>query len=414
MEIIIGKSKTTGNPIPFGTNEHAVQVIIGGAKTTLGVYISNIRTEINGLIAKLNAISDPEVPVGEIHSLEELNGRLTALEDVINLGETTDVNTIIDRFNEIVDFLNGISETDTLSGLISSITTSINTLKTNLENRMDSRYIDVSTINMGQVYNRFYRTKYNIYVDSLNPVEQRSISRNGPVYKHDYSEKWSKYAYVNSGYCLVCKLGFNEYNDWKANNLRPAFNIRGDVTVGIAVITNDDVEDANNGNINLLSADGNTITKSFVLTPSTSTNFFEWRISYPQDDTENYAKGNAIITAIDAAIATASSSPKAFNIYIVAINNTHNNILGLADTGSIYARVREEIVFGRITDSHPDNLFRFYYNQYLEDEDGNGGLFEKIEDTTWSLASQDIKNLWVDGNYSYSSVSNIISVTFDS
>ena len=136
MEIIIGKSKTTGNPIPFGTNEHAVQVIIGGAKTTLGVYISNIRTEINGLIAKLNAISDPEVPVGEIHSLEELNGRLTALEDVINLGETTDVNTIIDRFNEIVDFLNGISETDTLSGLISSITTSINTLKTNLEKKI--------------------------------------------------------------------------------------------------------------------------------------------------------------------------------------------------------------------------------------------------------------------------------------
>lgn len=51
-----------------------------------------------------------------------LTNKVTALEDLV----ATDSDAVIDKFNEIVAFLNGIGATDTLQGLLADIATQIN------------------------------------------------------------------------------------------------------------------------------------------------------------------------------------------------------------------------------------------------------------------------------------------------
>ena len=55
--------------------------------------------------------------------LETLNGKVAALESLVAEGD--DPTSAIDKFNEIVDFLNHITNTETLEGIVSGINTSI-------------------------------------------------------------------------------------------------------------------------------------------------------------------------------------------------------------------------------------------------------------------------------------------------
>lgn len=79
-----------------------------------GIPSSDLTTAIQQLLTAASTALQPA-------DLNELNGKVAALESLI----AEDADGIIDKFNEIVDFLAGIGDTDTLAGVIAGINEAI-------------------------------------------------------------------------------------------------------------------------------------------------------------------------------------------------------------------------------------------------------------------------------------------------
>lgn len=160
MEIIVGKSKTTGNPAAYGTHSDAVQVGSGSSRETLTqaldkkqgtiIDLDEIRSNAQAGVAHAgngdvhvttsqkttwnDKYSKPSggIPQSDLSSavqallnkagsslqpgdLGTLNSKVSALESLMSEG--TNPTKAIDKFNEIVAFLSGFENTETLSQL---------------------------------------------------------------------------------------------------------------------------------------------------------------------------------------------------------------------------------------------------------------------------------------------------------
>ena len=93
-----------GDDIKY-TNE----ALNGGAESTVGAALNDLYNQL-----KSSASSE---------DLETLQGKVEALEKLMS--EEDNVDTAIDKFNEIVDFLKNISNTQTLEGIVGGINDAI-------------------------------------------------------------------------------------------------------------------------------------------------------------------------------------------------------------------------------------------------------------------------------------------------
>ena len=91
------------------------------------ITLANIRRAIYCLNKKINLL-------GEEHSniIEELSNKVSTLESLIS--DEDNPTAAIDKFNEIVAFLDSIENTETLQGLLGDIILSIPTKVSELEN----------------------------------------------------------------------------------------------------------------------------------------------------------------------------------------------------------------------------------------------------------------------------------------
>ena len=98
---------------------------------------------IGGLKATLQKFKDDIVDAGLAGKVDNatvttLTGRVSDIEGIINAAGTADADNIINKVNEMISFLSGIVESDTLVGLLAS-------LKTEIEGEMEHISYDSST-----------------------------------------------------------------------------------------------------------------------------------------------------------------------------------------------------------------------------------------------------------------------------
>ena len=383
MEIIIGKSKNTGNPIPFGTHSDAVQIpaeIFGETitpnKQNLTTMLTWLHEVCSGLQTQIDNINGDN-PI-DSDNLTGLTTRLQSLETLIS--DDGNPTEAIDKFNEIVSFLNQISNTDSLDGLLNDIRQTIS----NLETLMNNRYIDVSNTTHYNV------DKYNIYRAGIYPVEQRSRKVFGNVKANDFKDTWNSSVYETSNhsrYKVVAKIPKVLAQKWgyMQETVIPMFYINGIVSIVVALGDLSIAEAFNNGNSLNFSA-SNVLSSSLATTldpangelvnPANSTYSVKWYLNSSQKDTLQEAILNdSNIT--DVYILTSEQDYSKFNFQI--------NSGGSGGT-ILYAN-REEIYFGIIEDTYPSLLYVYSQNQIND-------TYDRMTTISWDSVSSEIKSLW--------------------
>ncbi len=136
-------------------NDYATKTDISSKADKTDTYT---KTEVNGLLDnKQDTIGDistirSNATHGEnaYNSLPDiykhtycLDGRLADVENLIE----SDNNRVIDKFNEIVDFLDGISDTDTLDGIVEDISTQISSKASKSNQSIVDNQITIDTAN---------------------------------------------------------------------------------------------------------------------------------------------------------------------------------------------------------------------------------------------------------------------------
>ena len=118
---------------------------------TLNTFV----TKVNGKGLSTNDLTD--VLLAKLNSLENyddsaISSEITTLTNRLNTLTSGNASTAIDNFNEIVEFLNNITDSSTLSGIISGINTAINNVQNNLNSEITRASNLSNDLNVDKLY----------------------------------------------------------------------------------------------------------------------------------------------------------------------------------------------------------------------------------------------------------------------